>query len=249
MAVSNPPTLLVRVEKGNDNMSNVLAYHDAWKSYRASVRAARDKYTREIERLAPYMDSEQGKKDAEAAREAFDASLQAARTVAHPAFKKAVEGMREHVGKPDMRAPTQEMLNVLTMLDMRNSIDSSEVEAACRVMKDNSAALTTLSQIVMRHGAMMPIGFKTPHAQAVEAVERLQRAADSLMSWDGRSAMEISSDASRAYHDAKWAGGTYTGRERIAQGVADIEAQSTYRATVQRVIGDDVSMAVVDSLG
>lgn len=230
-------------------MKNSLAYHDAWKSYRASVRAARDKYAGEMKRLEPYMDSAQGKKDAEAAREAFDASLQAAQAVARPAFKKAIEGMREHVGKPDMKAPTQEMLSVLTMLDMRDSIDAAEVEAACRVMKDNSAALTTLSQVVMRHGAMMPIGFKTPHAQAVEAVERLQRAADNLMSWDGRSAMEISSDASKAYHDAKWAGGTFTGRERIAQGVADIEAQSTYRATVQRVIGDDVSLAVVDALG
>jgi hypothetical protein len=230
-------------------MNNTLRYHDAWKAYRKAVEAARDKYKRELKRLERYMDSKQGEKDAETAKATFEGELEAARAVARPAFKAAIDGMKEHVGKPDMKAPTPEMLSVLTMLDMRDSIDAAEVEAACRVMKDNSAALTTLSQVVMRHGAMMPIGFKTPHAQAVEAVERLQRAADNLMSWDGRSAMEISSDASKAYHDAKWAGGTFTGRERIAQGVADIEAQSTYRATVQRVIGDDVSMSVVDMLG
>lgn len=230
-------------------MKNTLRFHDAWRAYRKAVESARDKYKRELKLLGPYMDSKQGEKDAEAAKATFEGELEAARAVARPAFKAAIDGMKEHIGKPDMKAPTQEMLSVLTMLDMRDSIDAAEVEAACRVMKDNSAALTTLSQVVMRHGAMMPIGFKTPHAQAVEAVERLQRAADNLMSWDGRSAMEISSDASKAYHDAKWAGGTFTGRERIAQGVADIEAQSTYRATVQRVIGDDVSLAVVDALG
>lgn len=230
-------------------MNNTLRYHDAWKAYRKAVEVARDKYKRELKRLEPYMDSKQGEKDAEAAKATFEGELEAARAVARPAFKAAIDGMKEHIGKPDMKAPTQDMIATLTMLDMRDSIQSSEVEAACKLMGGNSAALTTLSQVVMRHGAMMPIGFKTPHAQAVEAVERLQRAADSLMSWDGRSAMEISSDASRAYHDAKWAGGTYTGRERIAQGVADIEAQSTYRATVQNVIGDDVSLFVVDALG
>lgn len=231
-------------------MNNTLRYHDAWKAYRKAVATARDKYKRELARLEPYKDSKQGAKDIEAAKATFEGELEAARAVARPAFKAAIDGMKEHVGKPDMTAPTQDMIATLTMLDMRDSVESSEVEAACKIMGGNSAALRTLAQVVTRHGGVMPIGFRTPEAQAQEAVERLQRAASDLMFWDGRTSQEISSDVSKAYHDFRWAGGAYVPENaRAAQWVADIDAASTYRATVQNVIGDGASMAVVDALG
>lgn len=231
-------------------MNNTLRYHDAWKAYRKAVGTARDKYMRELKRLEPYMDSKQGVKDAEAAKATFEGELEAARAIARPAFKTAIDGMKDHIGKPDMKAPTQDMIATLTMLDMRDNIESGEVEAACKLMGGNSAALTTLAQVVTRHGGVMPIGFRTPEAQAQEAVERLQRAANNLMCWDGRTGQEISSDVSKAYHDFRWGGGSPVPENaRAAQWVADIDAASTYRATVQNVIGDGVSMSVVDMLG
>jgi hypothetical protein len=231
-------------------MSNVLSYHDAWADLRRAVGVARADYLRRVEKATPYLPSEKAKEDIEAARTDYEAALEAARAIARPKFARVVKAMKEHVGKPDMTAPTQDMIATLTMLDMRDSIDSGEVEAACKLMGGNSAALATLAQVVTRHGGVMPIGFKTPEAQAQEAVERLQRAANNLLLWDGRTSTEISSDVSRARHDYLWAGGAPVPENaRAAQWVADIDAASTYRATVQNVIGDGVSMSVVDMLG
>lgn len=231
-------------------MNNTLRYHDAWKAYRVAVRAARDKYTRELKRLEPYMDSKQGEKDAETAKATFEGELEAARAVARPAFKAAIDGMKDHIAAPDMRPPTAEQLAMLQALDMRDEIDAGEIEAAARLMGSNDLALRTLRDVLMRKGRTLPSTCKTMQAQVGDAVDKLQRAASNLMFWDGRTSNEISSDASRARHDYVWGGGEPVPEHaQAAQWVADIDAASTYRATVQNVIGDGVSMSVVDMLG
>lgn len=231
-------------------MNNTLRYHDAWKAYRKAVATARDKYKRELARLEPYKDSKQGAKDIEAAKATFEGELEAARAVARPAFKTAIDGMKDHIAAPDMKAPSAEQLATLQALDMRDSIEADEIEAAARLMGNNDLALRTLRDVLTRKGRVLPSTCKTFEAQTRDAVDKLQRAANNLMFWDGRTSNEISSDVSRARHDYIWGGGSPVPENaRAAQWVADIDAASTYRATVQNVIGDGASMAVVDALG
>lgn len=117
-------------------------------------------------------------------------------------------------------------------------------------MGSNDIACRNLCDVLMRKGRALPSTCKTMEAQVYDAVDKLQRAANNLMFWDGRASGEISSDASRARHDYLWGdGGPVPENARAAQRVADIDAASTYRATVQNVIGDGVSMSVVDALG
>lgn len=231
-------------------MSNVLSYHDAWADLRKAVKAARADYLRKVERATPYLPSEKAQEDIEAARADYDAALEAARAVARPRFGRAIKSMREHIAAPDMKAPSDEQLRLLKVLDMRDSVEGAEVESAAKAMGNNDAALKALRDILMRKGAIMPANIKTFEAQQNDAVAELERAASNLLQWDGRTRDEISSDVSKAYHDYRWAGGAPVPENaRAAQWVADLEAQSTYRATVQSVIGDGVSMAVVDALG
>ena len=230
-------------------MNNTLRYHDAWKAYRKAVETARDKYKRELKRLEPYMDSKQGEKDAEAAKATFEGELEAARAVARPAFKAAIDGMKDHIAAPDMRPPTAEQLATLQMLELRDEIEASEIEAAAKVMGNNDAALRTLRDVLQRKGKIMPTSVKTFEAQTRDAVDALQRAANNILQWDGRSSMEISSDASRAYHDYKWGSGEpVPANARAAQFVADIEARSFYKDTARAIVGNDVPMSVVDAL-
>lgn len=227
----------------------VMNYHDEWTALRKQVKAARDTYLKTMERLEPYSDSAQGQKDMEDAKADYEAALEAARGAARPKFDRIIKGMEERVASPDMTAPTPEMLATLQMLDMRDSIESEEVEAAAKVMGNNSAALKTLGQIVQRHGSIMPLGFKTPDAQARDAVAKLRDAANNLLQWDGRSGMEISSDASAAYHEFRWGGGApVPANARVAQWVADIEPRSFYKDTARAIVGDGISAAVIDAL-
>lgn len=226
-----------------------MNYGDAWADLRKDVKKARAKYLKAMERLEPYSDSVQGQKDIEAAKADYEAELEAARAIARPKFDRAVSGMRERVAKADMQAPTAEMLATLQMLELRDNIEANEIEAAARLMGNNDGALRTLRDVLQRKGRVLPSSVKTFEAQTRDAVDTLARAASNLLQWDGRTGTEISSDASRAYHDYKWGSGApVPANARAAQFVADIEARSYYMDTCKAVIGDDVSSDVVKAL-
>jgi len=228
---------------------NVMHYSEAYADLRKAVKAARDTYLQKVERLSKYADSAQGQKDIEAAKADYDAALEAARAVARPKFERAIKGMKEHIAAPDMTPPTPEMLATLQMLDLRDNIDSSEIEAAAKVMGHNDAALKTLRDVLQRKGSYLPTTVKTFEAQVDDAANALQRAANNILQWDGRTGNEISSDASRAYHDYRWAGGAPVPENaRAAQWVADVEARSYYKDTARALAGDDVPMAVIEAL-
>ena len=228
---------------------NVMHYSEAYADLRKAVRAARDTYLKKMERLSKYADSAQGQKDIEAAKADYDAALEAARAVARPKFARAIEGMKEHIAAPSMEPPTAEMLATLQMLELRDNIEASEIEAAAKVMGHNDAALKTLRDVLQRKGRVMPSNVKTFEAQVSDAVDHLQRAASNVLMWDGRTGNEISSDASKAYHDYRWGGGApVPANARAAQWVADVEARSYYKDTARALAGDDVPMSVIEAL-
>lgn len=217
-------------------MSNSLKYHDAWKSYRAAVRAARDRYERELARLEPYKDSKRGAEQMEEARATFEGELEAARASARPAFSAALKAMREHVGKPSMTPPSAEQLATLQALELRTDLENGEIEAAAEIMRGNDLAMRTLRDVAKRKGRVVPAGMATIAEQATEAVEKLARASENLMAWDGRTAEDVRSDYQAARHAYQYAGGSAP-REGMASSssVADLEA-TTYKETVKNAI-------------
>ena len=227
----------------------VMNYHDCWADLRKAVKVARTDYLKKVERATPYLPSEKAQEDIERAKADYEAALESARGAARPRFARAIEGMKERIAAPDMTAPTQDMLSILTMLNMRDDIEAGEIEAAAKAMGNNDAALRTLRDILTRKGRVMPTSVKTFEAQTRDAVDALQRAANNILQWDGRSSMEISSDASAAYHDYKWGGGApVPANARAAQFVADIEAKPYYIDTCRAIVGNDVPSDVVKAL-
>lgn len=226
-----------------------MNFHDAWADLRKAVKSARADYLKKVERATPYLPSEKAQEDIERAKADYEAALESARGAARPRFARAIEGMKERIAAPDMQPPTAEQLATLQMLELRDEIEASEIEAAAKVMGNNDSALRTLRDILTRKGRVLPSTCKTVEAQTRDAVDALQRAATSILQWDGRSSMEISSDASAAYHDYKWGGGApVPANARAAQFVADIEAKPYYIDTCRAIVGNDVPSDVVKAL-
>ena len=226
-----------------------MNFHDAWADLRRAVKAARTDYLRRVEKATPYLPSEKAQEDIERAKADYEAALESARGAARPRFARAIEGMKERIAAPDMQPPTAEQLATLQMLELRDEIEASEIEAAAKVMGNNDSALRTLRDILTRKGRVMPTSVKTVEAQTRDAVDALQRAANNILQWDGRSSMEISSDASAARHDYLWGGGApVPANARAAQFVADIEAKPYYIDTCRAIVGNDVPSDVVKAL-
>lgn len=227
----------------------VMNFSDCWADLRKAVKAARADYLKRVERATPYLPSERAQEDIERAKADYEAALESARGAARPRFARAIEGMKERIAAPDMQPPTAEQLATLQMLELRDEIEASEIEAAAKVMGNNDAALRTLRDILTRKGRVLPSTCKTVEAQTRDAVDALQRAATSILQWDGRSSMEISSDASAARHDYLWGGGApVPANARAAQFVADIEAKPYYIDTCRAIVGNDVPSDVVKAL-
>ena len=112
----------------------VMNYHDCWADLRKAVKVARTDYLKKVERATPYLPSEKAQEDIERAKADYEAALESARGAARPRFARAIEGMKERIAAPDMTAPTQDMLSILTMLNMRDDIEAGEIEAAASAL-------------------------------------------------------------------------------------------------------------------
>lgn len=227
----------------------VMNYHELWKAYRQKVKAQRADYLRKVERLQPYADSKQGQDDIAKAKTDFDAALAALRSEYQPRFDNIIKGMRSKVESADMTPPTPEVLSLLQMLELRDSIDASELEQAAKTVGNNDAALKTLSQIAMRKGMVMPSSVKPFGAQKQDAVDTLARAAYSLLAWDGRDSDQVVSDYFAARNNFKWGGGEPPAQNALAsRQAADVEPASYYMDTARKIVGYDVPMSVVSAL-
>lgn len=226
---------------------NNMHYHEQWKAHRKAVRDLRATYERERKRLAPYQDSAKGREELARAEKSFRDSLDSLAASSRAKFDSIISDMEKNVQAETMTAPTQEQLAILQMLDMRDSLDTDELAAACKAMAGCDPALKTLNDIVTRKGKVLPTEVKPAEAQRRDAVGALRRAAYSLCAWDGRTAMEVSSDASAAYHDYRWGGGPApTGHERDSQLAADLEECTYFHDTVRKISG--ASTEVVQAL-
>lgn len=230
-------------------MHNNMHLHDTWDAYRKEVRKLRDAYEKRMKQLERYADSAKGREDMEKAEKDFRDGLAALAETYRSKFDGITSAMAEAVRPESMTPPSPEQLALLQMLDLRDNLDSNEIEAAVKTLGDNDAAIKTLGDIVTRKGKILPPSWKPFEVQQREAVASIKRAVDSLLAWDGRTGTEVVSDYFAARNDFKYGGGPAVGQNALAsRWAADIEAGTYYADTARHILGDDASRQLIDSL-
>lgn len=228
-------------------MHNLMHFSEQWDKHRKQVRAAREAYLKQVERLKDYQDSEKGREDLLAAQQEYDTALQSIRGASLPRFQSILKDMEGKVEPESMEPPTPEMVNLLTMINMRDDISSEEIERATKTLQGNDAAVATLRDILQRKGKILPLEYKSAEQQKRQAVDTLRRSVSGLMAWDGRTEREVTSDAMLAKHNFRWGGGPMpTGHELDSKWVADVEVSTGYDSVVKKLTG--ASTAIVQAL-
>ena len=229
-------------------MHNHMHLHATWEAYRKQVRQLRDTYTNRMKQLERYADSEKGKQDMEKAEKDFRDGLAALADSYRGKFDSIIQDMEKAVKPESMTPPSPEQLALLQMLDLRDSLDSDEIEAAIKTLGTNDAAIKTLGDIVTRKGKVLPPSWKPLEAQKRDAVMTVRRAVNSLLQWDGRTSDEVVSDYFTARNDFRWGGGAPVPQNALAsRQAADIEAGTYYSDTLRHIL-PDASRAVIDAL-
>lgn len=230
-------------------MHNNMHLHDTWDAYRKEVRKLRDTYDKRMKQLERYADSVKGREDMEKAEKDFRDGLAALADSYRSKFDGITNAMAEAVKPESMTPPSPEQLSLLQMLNLRDNLESSEIEAAVKTLGDNDAAIKTLGDIVTRKGKILPPSWKPFEVQQREAVASIKRAVNSLLQWDGRTGTEVVSDYFMARNDFKYGGGPAVSQNALAsRWAADIEAGAYYADTARHILGDDASRQLIDSL-
>ena len=74
-----------------------------------------------------------------------------AKKAASTKIDACLKQMRENVGKMPIKAPSQEMVNILQVLSMKSTISKQELDRAARAMEGNALGLSALNSIADKH--------------------------------------------------------------------------------------------------
>lgn len=128
-------------------MTNTEYLYGAMLKYQQARSAARDEYFKVMRPLESAKGSDYYKEQRDKAAKKRGEAVSAAQAEARRVVDNALACMRNAVSGRKMVAPTQEQLNILTVIKMRENITHAELQAAANAMDGNGAALAVLSEV------------------------------------------------------------------------------------------------------
>ena len=90
--------------------------------------------------------------DCKRTREKADAALKALRAEYGPRCYEIIAKMAAAIDDRPITAPTQEHINVLTVLRMREHLTVNDLESAAEAVKDSASALEVVQELAGKHG-------------------------------------------------------------------------------------------------
>lgn len=126
-----------------DNVWNL--YHTI-KLFQTEQQEAYSRYIKRIEALEQYKGSEYYQQESKRAMVERRATEDAARRIARDSCQKWLDAMREAARARKALAPTQEQINLLSALKLRDSVSTDELETIARAMDGNSMGLSIIQE-------------------------------------------------------------------------------------------------------
>lgn len=126
-------------------------YYNAACGYREGLRSIWDEFDKRMQELERYKGSAGFEEEKTKAEKKRNAAIEAIQREYRDKFDRIISGMRESATTRIMETPTNEQVNLLQVLRMREKITRDELEQAGRTLKDCPAALSVLDEIAKQH--------------------------------------------------------------------------------------------------
>lgn len=161
-------------------MNYTKAYFEQGKRYRATLADIWAKHEQTVSSLEQYKGSRgYDEQMAEAAKER-DKAIRAAQEAVGLEFTAILTAMKKNALGHPMTAPTQEQLNLLTVLKMREHVSKDELRQAASALEGSPACLAVLKEIADKNEYLgLSFGKETP-ASILEHIESLADSARRL---------------------------------------------------------------------
>ena len=127
-------------------MSNTWSLYTTIRDFQQEQRRAFDRYREHMAALEPYKGSEHYRQESEKAMQERRATEDAARQNARYYAQRTLGMMQEASRNRKAVAPTQEQINLLSVMKLRESVPLDELEAIARAMNGNSLGVSVIQE-------------------------------------------------------------------------------------------------------
>lgn len=133
---------------------NVANFYVAAQEFQDRRNAIKQEFQDTMQKIRTTEGSEFYDKSAKSAREKKAAALSALKAEYAPVFSAILDDMESSNEARPMAAPTQEELNVVTMMRMKEAPTENELISAANAVKGNPAALSIINEIARKNGVL-----------------------------------------------------------------------------------------------
>lgn len=152
-------------------------------------------YDRAVKRMEPFKGSAGYTAEMQRARDELDSSVQRLREDYLWRFRDTVAEMRKSIDHRPLVSPTPEQAALLSILQMRESIDADELTRAAQQVAGCPAALAVLDDLARKHKVPVTFNRGLSASDLHERVDTLERAALSLVQeWAGAASRPMPKD-------------------------------------------------------
>jgi hypothetical protein len=182
--------------------------YNAVKTFTDARTAAVETYQKRMQALTDMKGSKYFIDEKAKAVKARDLAIEQARLECRKSLSDTFKIMRENNAKRGMKPPTEEQLRTLQMLQMRQHITETELQAAANAMNGNGSALQVVQEIARKHG-LHGIDYRTEAndfsiQQAADEIDRLASACNRIMETSAKRAAYLGARKNHEWHGTEF---------------------------------------------
>lgn len=168
-------------------MKNSDCFYKYASDFQTARKSVMDKYEKRIVDLQPMKGSQYYIDEMSKAEKDMKMALEDLMFKYGTEMRKYIRYMRDANHKRPMEAPTAEMVNMLTVLRMKDSVTSEEIQMAANAMKSNALALSVLQEIANKHdlhGNFFRNSEHLPVSYVSEILDSAESVVDDFLKYD-----------------------------------------------------------------
>ena len=164
-------------------IKNTEAFYTRAKQYQDKRAQLVSDYEKKLESMKKYEGSQGYQDEVEELQKAHKEALTALQGEYRQSLRTILKGMSDAIGRRKVNPPTNEQLNLIHLLKMRDKVSQEELDRVAEMVKDNGIAMGVVQEIAHNNGIMKNYNSMCSEMSSSYAQKIVQSMTDGLEDW------------------------------------------------------------------
>ena len=164
-------------------IKNTEAFYARAKQYQDKRAQLVSDYEKKLESLKKYEGSQGYQEDLEKLQKDHKEALTALQAEYRVSLQTILKGMSEAIGRRKINPPTNDQLNLIHLLKMRDKVSMEELDRVAEMVKDNGIAMGVVQEIAHNNGIMRNYESMCTEMSSSYAQKVVKGISDGLEDW------------------------------------------------------------------